>query len=143
MNLHPWLNAMHIIAAIIWIGGILVMAVVVGWCKHLVKQQASLPTAMLEFVRQWSRKVTSPAMVLLWLMGIAMVVLHGKMPHLWLVLKILVVVGLSGIHGVLTGTLRRLSTGASTRIPGMVSQATALVVGAVALIILLAILRPF
>ena len=143
MNLHPWLNAMHIIAAIIWIGGILVMAVVVGWCKHLVKQQASLPTAMLEFVRQWSRKVTSPAMVLLWLMGIAMVVLHGKMPHLWLVLKILVVVGLSGIHGVLTGTLRRLSTGASTRSPGMVSQGTALVVGAVELIILLACLRPF
>lgn len=143
MNLHPWLNAVHIIAAIIWIGGILVMAVTAGWCSHLLSQKAPLPTSMLEFVRQWSRKVTSPAMVLLWLMGIAMVVLHGKMPHLWLVLKILVVVGLSGIHGVLTGTLRRLAAGTSTRIPGMVSQATAVVVVAVALIILLAIIRPF
>lgn len=143
MNLHPWLNAMHIIAAIVWIGGILVMAAVVGWCNHLVNQKAPLPTTLLEFVRQWSRKVTSPAMVLLWLMGIAMVVLHGKLPHLWLVLKILVVIGLSGIHGVLTGTLRRLATGTSTRIPGIVSQATALVVIAVALIILLVVFRPF
>lgn len=143
MNLHPWLNAVHIIAAIIWIGGILVMAVTAGWCNHLQSQKAPLPIAMLEFVRQWSRKVTSPAMVLLWLMGVAMVVLHGQMPHLWLVLKILVVVGLSGIHGVLTGTLRRLAAGTSTRISGMVSQATAVVVVAVALIILLAIIRPF
>ncbi|WP_437887587.1 CopD family protein [Phytobacter sp. V91] len=143
MNLHPWLNAVHIIAAIIWIGGILVMAVVASWCQHRVNQQAAIPTELLSFVRQWSRKITSPAMVLLWLVGIAMVIIHGKMPHLWLVLKILLVVGLSGIHGVLTATLRRLATGTTTRIPAIIGHASAIVLLLVTLIILLAIIRPF
>jgi len=143
MNLHPWLNAVHIIAAIIWTGGILVMAFVAGWCGYLVRQQAPLPTAMLEFVRQWSRRVTSPAMLLLWLMGLAMVLLHGKMPHLWLVLKIVMVVGLSGIHGVLTATLRRLASGTTTTMSGVVRQATVVVIVLVAAIILLAVIRPF
>jgi len=143
MNLHPWLNAVHIIAAIIWTGGILVMAVVAGWCAYLIKQQEPLPAAMLEFVRQWSRRVTSPAMVLLWLMGLAMVLLHGRMPHLWLVLKIVMVVGLSGIHGVLTATLRRLASGTTTTMSGVVRQATVVVIVLVAAIILLAVIRPF
>jgi len=143
MNLHAWLNAIHIIAAIIWTGGMLVMAVVVGWCGHLIHQKATLPVALLEHVRQWSRKVTSPAMVALWLMGLAMLLLHGQMPHAWLIVKILLVIGLSGIHGVLSATLRRLATGQGSRIPGVVSQATAGISVAVALIILLAVFRPF
>jgi putative membrane protein len=143
MNLHPWLNAVHIIAAIIWIGGILVMAVIVGWCRLRVSENKPLPVSLLEFVRQWSRKVTSPAMVLLWIMGIAMVALHGKMPHAWLLVKLLLVVGLSGIHGVLSGNLRRLAAGTTTKIPAIVSQASNIVVLAVALIIVLAVIRPF
>ncbi|MGK9171859.1 CopD family protein [Yokenella regensburgei] len=143
MNFHPWLNAVHIIAAIIWLGGMLVMAVVVGWSGYQIRQQGAVPASLLEFVRTWSRKITSPAMILLWVVGIAMIVLHGRMPHLWLVLKIVIIIGLSGIHGVLTGTLRRLAAGSATRVPGIVFQATPIILVAVALVILLAVFRPF
>jgi putative copper export protein len=36
MNVHSWLNALHIIAAIIWIGGIFVMATAAAWCAQAV-----------------------------------------------------------------------------------------------------------
>jgi hypothetical protein len=34
MNVHSWLNALHIIAAVIWIGGIFVMATAAAWCAQ-------------------------------------------------------------------------------------------------------------
>lgn len=141
MNFHPWLNALHIIAAIIWIGGMLVMAVVAGWSAAQADKTHTV--ALLNAVRGWSRKVTTPAMLLLWIAGIVMIIAHGQWPHAWLILKAVVVLLLSGLHGFLSATLRRLAGGEAIKGAGMISQATALIIVAVAVIIVLAILRPF
>lgn len=143
MGLHLWLNALHIIAAIIWIGGMFVMAVATGWCAHTVGKNAPAATALAAFVRGWSRKVTTPAMIALWVMGLTMVIVHGQLPHMWLILKLVLVVLLSGIHGMLSATLRRLAGGEIAKGPGMVPHATTCVIVAVAIIILLVIFRPF
>lgn len=143
MNVHSWLNALHIIAAIIWIGGILVMATAAAWCAQAVGKNVPTATALAAFVRNWSRKVTTPAMIVLWVMGLAMVLAHGQMPHLWLILKLALVVLLSGIHGMLSATLRRLAGGEITKVPGIVPRATTIVIVAVAVIILLVVFRPF
>lgn len=143
MNVHSWLNALHIIAAIIWIGGIFVMATAAAWCAQAVGKNAPTATALAAFVRNWSRKVTTPTMIVLWVMGLAMVLAHGQMPHLWLILKLVLVVLLSGIHGMLSATLRRLAGGEITKVPGMVPRATTIVIVAVAVIILLVVFRPF
>lgn len=141
MNFHPWLNALHIIAAIVWIGGMLVMAVVAGW-SALQSDKAST-VGLLTAVRGWSRKVVTPAMLLLWIAGAVMVVAHGQFPHLWLVLKIVAVVVLSGLHGFLSATLRRMAAGEAVKGAGAVRNATTLVIVVVAVIILLAVFRPF
>ncbi|WLI77238.1 CopD family protein [Kosakonia sp. H02] len=141
MNFHPWLNALHIASAIIWIGGMLVMAVVAGWCA--VQADKTATAGLLIEVRRWSRKVTTPAMILLWIAGVVMVVAHGQMPHLWLIVKIVVVLLLSGLHGFLSATLRRMATGEAVKGTGAIGNATALIIVAVAVIILMAVLRPF
>lgn len=140
MNFHPWLNALHIIAAIVWIGGMLVMAVVAGWSA--AQTERSVSAGLLNDVRSWSRKVTTPAMLLLWIAGIVMVVAHGQMPHAWLIVKAVVVLLLSGLHGFLSATLRRQANG-ETKGAGVVRNATALIIVAVAVIIALAVFRPF
>ena len=141
MNFHPWLNALHIIAAIVWIGGILVMAVVASWSA--AQKDLSTVSGLLRDVRSWSRRVTTPAMLLLWVAGVVMIVAHGQLPHMWLVLKLVLVVLLSGLHGFLSATLRRMAAGEAVKGAGMIAKATALTIIALALIILLAVMRPF
>ncbi|MGG7447183.1 CopD family protein [Kosakonia oryzendophytica] len=141
MNFHPWLNALHIIAAIVWIGGILVMAVVASWSA--AQKDLTTVSGLLRDVRSWSRRVTTPAMLLLWVAGVVMIVAHGQLPHMWLVLKLVLVVLLSGLHGFLSATLRRMAAGEAVKGAGMIAKATALTIIALALIILLAVMRPF
>jgi uncharacterized membrane protein len=141
MNFHPWLNALHIAAAIVWIGGMLVMAVVAGWCATQADNTARV--ALAGDVRRWSRKITTPAMLLLWVAGAVMVIAHGQMPHLWLIIKVVVVLLLSGLHGFLSATLRRIAAGEAVKGMGAIRNATSLTIIAVAVIILLAVIRPF
>jgi len=141
MNFHPWLNALHIIAAIVWIGGMLVMAVVAGWSAAQADKTAT--AGLLNAVRSWSRKVTTPAMLLLWIAGIVMIIAHGQLPHAWLIMKAVVVLLLSGLHGFLSATLRRMAGGEAVKGAGVINKATALIIVAVAVIILLAVMRPF
>lgn len=141
MNFHPWLNALHIMAAIVWLGGMLVMAVVASWSAAQADKTAVARLA--GDVRRWSRTFTTPAMLLLWIAGAIMVVAHGQLPHLWLLLKIVVVLLLSGLHGFLSATLRRLAGGEAVKGAGALSKAATLIIVAVAVIILLAIFRPF
>ncbi|WP_039058273.1 CopD family protein [Enterobacter sp. Bisph1] len=141
MNFHPWLNALHIAAAIVWIGGMLVMAVVAGWCA--VQTDKSVSNRLAGDVRGWSRKFTTPAMLLLWIAGAVMVIAHGQMPHLWLILKIVVVLLLSGLHGFLSATLRRIAAGEAIKGSGAIGNAVVITIIAVLLIILLAVMRPF
>ncbi len=141
MNFHPWLNALHIAAAIVWIGGMLVMAVVAGWCA--VQSDKSLSARLAGDVRGWSRKFTTPAMLLLWIAGVVMVIAHCQLPHLWLIVKIVVVVLLSGLHGFLSATLRRIAAGEAIKGNGAIQRAVVITILAVAVIIVLAVLRPF
>ncbi|VYU58959.1 hypothetical protein [Metakosakonia massiliensis] len=143
MNLHQWLNALHIFTAIIWTGGILVMAVAAGWCARTAGSNGNAATALAADIRGWSRRVTTPAMAVMWLMGLAMVVAHGQFPHAWLIIKLLLVVLLSAVHGILSATLRRFAGDEGRSLSGLARNATPVVVVAVAAIILLAVFRPF
>ncbi|WP_433689594.1 CopD family protein [Kosakonia cowanii] len=141
MNLHPWINAVHLVSAVVWIGGMLMTAMVAQW--SLRQNDKSTTLILLNDVRSWNRRMTSPAMIVLWIAGIAMLVAHGQMPHLWLIIKIVFVVLLSGLHGFLSATLRRLANGETLKRTGALNNATLLLVLLTAVITVLAVVRPF
>ncbi|MFI8317046.1 CopD family protein [Kosakonia cowanii] len=141
MNLHPWINAVHLVSAVVWIGGMLMTAMVAQW--SLRQNDKSTTLNLLNDVRSWNRRMTSPAMIVLWIAGIAMLVAHGQMPHLWLIVKIVFVVLLSGLHGFLSATLRRLANGETLKRTGALNNATLLLVLFTAVITVLAVVRPF
>lgn len=141
MNLHPWINAVHLVSAVVWIGGMLMTAMVAQW--SLRQNDKSTTLILLNDVRSWNRRMTSPAMIVLWIAGITMLVAHGQMPHLWLIIKIVFVVLLSGLHGFLSATLRRLANGETLKRTGALNNATLLLVLFTAVITVLAVVRPF
>ncbi len=90
-------KAAHIVSLFVWIAG---MATVALSLRHPV-------LTFMKPLQAYDRTVTTPAMILAWGFGLFLAVRGGWFPQSWLGLKILLVLALSGIHGVLTGKLRR------------------------------------
>lgn len=142
--LHEWLNALHIIAGILWIGGMLAMALVsITFSKTAGMQDNAGKIALLGTVRKWNRCVTSPAMIVLWIAGVVMIVSYGKFPHAWLLIKIVVVFFLSALHGLLSGDLRKRATGQPAKDFALLRNAAGIIAICVIIIGILAVIRPF
>ena len=93
------LKIVHILSVLIWISG---MFRLLDFHQHK-KERESQREAVLEFDSTW----TSPAMLSAWCAGIAMAYLARWWNHSWFLWKVLLVVALSGLHGLLIGTLDR------------------------------------
>lgn len=131
-----WLKAFHIAAVMVWIGGLLVSSMAV------TAVQASSTTTFAA-IRRWDRRVTSPAMLLVWILGLILAALADWFPSPWLIIKLVIVLALSALHGMLTGTLRRRADGQDHRPPAFLRFAAPLVVLGAATVVLLAVVKPF
>ncbi len=137
-----WLKAFHIAAVTAWIGGMLVSAVTVA--VFIGGPATSNDRAdWLRSIRRWDRTFTSPAMLLVWGLGLTLAYQGTWFREPWLTLKLALVLGLSALHGVLSGTLRRLSRArpdAPSRLLGFTPTA---IVATVLLIAVLVVVKPF
>ncbi len=124
-------KAGHLVALFVWIGGM--VAVALALRKPV--------TSYLKQLKAYDRVVTSPAMVFAWTFGILLGVQGGRFTEPWLGIKIILVLVLSGLHGVLAGKLRRATT---TEDDSEASAPLLLPIGLVLviLIVLLVIFKP-
>lgn len=115
--LYPWLKALHVAAAITFVGGVLATSVIL---ESLSGCEASLPEQLraVRNLRAWHRKATTPAMLIVWGLGLALALQGGWFSFLWLQAKLALVVVLSAVHGVQSGALRRLAGGSVLRSRG-------------------------
>ncbi|WP_394199169.1 CopD family protein [Litoreibacter albidus] len=90
-------KAAHLITLFVWIGGMISVALALRY--PVLIHMKSLKT--------YDRTVTAPAMILALIFGILLGVLGGWFTSAWLLLKIVLVLGLTGLHGALVGKLRR------------------------------------
>ncbi|MDA8176784.1 MULTISPECIES: CopD family protein [Acidithiobacillus] len=111
--MYLWLESLHLGAVLIFTGGLVLLAVVVsGWPmgdNALVFGDKQI----LHNVLQWDRRVTVPALGIVWVSGLALAVWGGWFGQGWLMAKIGLVMALSALHGVLSATLRKRSQDAS------------------------------
>lgn len=98
--------------------------------------------AMLAMVRRWDRSVTAPAMILVWAFGLTLAFQGKWFGAPWLTAKLALVVLLSAVHGLLSGSLRRLAWEEDPALPSLLPRIPALVASAVAAIAFLVILKP-
>lgn len=140
--LYAWLKAGHLIFVIFWIAGLFMLP------RYYVYHQESAPGSDEE--RRWierERKLRSiiitPAMILVWIFGLLLAYMTSAWTQGWFLAKFAIVVALSGYHGWMIDYGKKLERGIRpvsgkalrimNEIPGI----------AVALIVVLVIVRPF
>jgi putative membrane protein len=138
-----WLKAFHVAAVIGWIGGMSVSSLFIAMHVTSSRPLAAGESRMIEIVRAWDRKVTTPAMLLAWVLGMTMAVQAGWFSSRWLMIKLVLVFGLSALHGVQSGTLRRMARGANRSPPALLHYSAPAILMAIAAIAVLAVVKPF
>jgi len=142
MQVYLWLKAFHIAAATTWISGLVVAGLAVASRLARAGIQTAQDPYFLEAVRRWDRFFTLPAMLLAWALGIAMAMQAGWLSSHWLMIKLTIVGALLALHGVLSGTLRRLDRGADHPAAILFYAAPATILGIV-MIAILVVTKPF
>lgn len=140
-----WLKAFHIAVVVAWIGGMLINSLVIGFVSPNSAQTPRTDTEqrLIATVRNWDRRVTTPAMFLVWILGATLAVMGGWFWSPWLLIKLFIVFALSGLHGVQLGTLRWLASEADRRLPSILRFSAPIVLAAVVIIAILVETQPF
>ncbi|MEQ8746389.1 protoporphyrinogen oxidase HemJ [Pyruvatibacter sp.] len=106
-DLYLWVKAFHLIAVIFWMAGMYMLPRLFVY-HYPAPTGSELSETMKAAERRLLRIIINPAMMATWLLGIWLVFilypgLDGFAQAGWLHAKLLVVVGLSALHGMLSG----------------------------------------
>ncbi len=107
-----WIKAIHVIAVIFWMAGLLYMPRLFVYHSSSVKG-GELEAKMIESAEKLQRIIMTPAMVVAVLMGLSLVWYNAASltTTLWLPLKLVLVFSLVGFHGYLTSTRKKFAAG--------------------------------
>lgn len=137
-----WLKAGHIIFVIFWMAGLFMLP------RYFVYHQEAEPGSAeaqrwIEREAKLRKIILTPSLVLVWVFGLLTASAIGAWDQGWLHAKLLLVLGLSGYHGWLVGYGRKLARGERplggkalrllNEVPGL----------AVAVIVVLVVVKPF
>ena len=137
--IYLWLKALHVAAVLVWSGGLLAAALATALASRSVVSDGSL----IKGIRRFDTCVTSPAMFVVWGAGLALAMLGQWFPSPWLMVKLVIVVVLSALHGVLAATLRRLGQHDAPQSAGWLRHAPIAIVAGLLSIAVLVVVKPF
>ena len=139
---YAWIKAGHVIFVIFWMSGLFLLP------RYYIYHQESAPGSAEE--KKWIERekklrqiIITPAMILVWLFGLALMWISQAWVFHWFQAKLVLVLALSGYHGWMIGYGRRLARGerpVSGRDLRIMNEVPGL---AVVLIVILVIVKPF
>lgn len=136
------LKALHIVAVMTWIGGVLLQA-------FLLRTVTRRPLPLLPDERsvigaavRWDPRLVAPAMLLAWACGLALAGQGQWWMTPWLTMKLALVIAVSALHGIQAGSLRRMIAEPLRRPPAWLGHAAAMVLCGVSAMVFLVVLKP-
>ena len=110
--MYDWFRAIHIIAVIAWMAGQLIYPRLLVY-RLEAAGNSGFEKAMDEAARKTRTLILNPAMILTWLMGLAIFGSNWQyyVGQPWFWGKIVLVVGLSAMHGYLIGLGKKIAAG--------------------------------
>ena len=98
--MYLWLKAVHIIAVIAWMAGLLYLPRL--FVYHCAAEAASVQSETFKVMeRRLLRAIMTPAMIAAWLAGIALVLQGHWLGATWFQLKLVLVLAMSALHGLM------------------------------------------
>lgn len=108
VSLYPWVKALHIIAVISWMAGMLYLPRL--FVYHAEAGVGSDKSETFKFMeRRLLRAIINPAMMATWVLGLWLAWRGFGFMGGWLHAKIALVLALSGVHGYLSASVRRFA----------------------------------
>ena len=140
--MYDWAKALHVIAVIAWMAGMLYLPrLFVYHCEAEPGSKQSETFKVME--RRLLRAIMNPAMIAAWLLGLGLAYEGGRFAFHWLQAKVVLVLALSGVHGLLARWVRDFAADRnrhSQRFYRIINEIpTVLMIG----IVILAVVKPF
>jgi putative membrane protein len=140
--LYLWIKAFHVIAVIAWMAGMLYLPRL--FVYHCDAPKGSIQSDTFKIMeRRLLKAIINPAMIVAWVLGLILIWQGGWYTDGWLHAKVLLVLILSGLHGVYVRRLKDFAADKNTR-PAKYYRIlnevpTVLMIG----IVILVIVKPF
>lgn len=137
-----WIKAAHVIAVIAWMAGMLYLPrLFVYHCETPPGSEGSERFKVME--RRLLKGIINPAMIAVWVLGLILVWITGAHLQAWFQIKFVLVLGLSGFHGFLVSRWRDFANDRNTRSARFYRIINEVPAVLMALIVILAVVRPF
>ena len=137
-----WVKALHVIAIIAWMAGMLYLPRLFVYHAEAAKGSAVSETFKV-MERRLLRAIVNPSMMLVFLTGFTLVFLTGDWRDGWWQAKFILVLGLTGLHGYFARGVRDFAEDANrrpARFYRVLNEAPTILM---ILIVVLAVVKPF
>ena len=145
MDLYPWTKAIHLMAVIAWMAGIFYLPRLFVYHVEKAGDRPELDIVYQEMERKLFHVIMQPAMITTWLLGLALVLTPGIIDwsEWWAWIKAIMVIGMTGFHEFLRSCKRSFQKGQNTRSGRFYRMANEAPTIAMAVIVIMVVVRPF
>lgn len=114
MDLYTTLKIIHILAFISWMAGMLYLPRL--FVYHAEAKAGGEPSETLKIMeRKLLRYIMTPAMIVTWVAGLWLAAEIGAFQQGWFHAKLLLVILMSGCHGMMAGMMKKFARDANTK----------------------------
>ena len=140
--LYLWLKSAHLVFVIFWMAGLFMMP------RFFVYHQESAvgsdeDAKWIEREGKLRKIILNPSLIIVWLVGLALAYNIGAFSQGWFHAKLLMVLALSGYHGWMIAYSKKLACGERTMTDKALRLVNEVPGIAAAIIVILAIIKPF
>jgi putative membrane protein len=140
--MYQWLLAFHIIAVIAWMAGMLYLPRL--FVYHCAADPGSMQSETFKVMeRRLLKAIINPAMIVTWVLGLWLAYRGDWFAAHWLHLKLALLLGMMGVHGILSKYVREFATDKRRKSAKFFRILNEVPTVLMILIVILAVVKPF
>jgi protoporphyrinogen IX oxidase len=141
-DLYLWLKAVHVIAVISWMAGMLYLPRL--FINHIpAARDSELDMTLRGMEQRLMRIIMTPAMLISWVLGLWLGWAGGYFAEPWFIIKLLGVFGMTAAHGWFAGSIKKFANGTNSLTARQWRIANEVPTLLLILIIIMVIVKPF